>query len=83
MGVMRNECDMKTKTKSVEIPPGVDALMTPAQVAAALSISARTLRTKIATGKFPRSESPPGCDPRWRVSTFNRWVKKNYGRDES
>lgn len=31
------------------------------------------------TGKFPASESPPGEDPRWRLSTVNSWIDRTYG----
>ena len=76
---------MKPKTKSPpSLPPGVNALLKPAQVAAALSFSVPTLYRMIDRGEFPRSESPPGTDPRWRISTFNDWVDKNFsGRDNT
>lgn len=60
----------------VGIPPGVDALLSPKQVAAALSCSTRELYRLISNSEWPEADTPPGKHPRWRVSTFNRAVER-------
>lgn len=77
---------MKTKTakkkpesRHVDLPPGVSGVMSIRQIARALDVTPRQAARLIASGEFPRSESPAGHDPRWRVSTFNQWVEATYG----
>lgn len=81
---------MKTKEKprarpapAAILPPGVNAVLTPAQVCAAIQCSPETLRRLVRNGEFPASESPEGRDPRWRLSTVNGWIDQTYGRREA
>ena len=71
---------LKSRIVKHEIPPGVNCLMRPEQVAAALSCSRAELYRLLARGEFPASESPPGKSPRWRVSTLNAWIDRTYGK---
>lgn len=64
------------------LPPGVDALLTPEAVAAALSCTLREFRRRRTTGSFPPPDSPAGKKPKWRVSTVNRWIEEVYSRGE-
>ena len=70
---------MRTKQSKIVPPPGVNILLTPAQVCVSLSCSATELRRRIANGEFPKHESPDGKDPRWRLSTINSWIDQTYG----
>lgn len=65
----------------VDIPPGVNLLLTTAQVSAVLNVHISKLRQMIAVGSFPRSKSVAGMDPRWSVAEVNAWVARNYGGD--
>jgi predicted DNA-binding transcriptional regulator AlpA len=57
------------------IPPGCEALLSNAQVAAALSVSVRKVQEMISAGEFPRCDFRIGDSPRWRVGTVNAWVE--------
>lgn len=57
------------------IPPGCDALLSNAQVAAVLSVSIRTVQYMVASGEFPKCDFKIGDSPRWRVKTVNAWVE--------
>lgn len=56
-------------------PPGCEVLMTTAQIAAAMGVSARQVHIMLSAGKFPRCDLRIGRLARWRVSTFNAWLE--------
>ena len=68
------------RTSPAELPPGVNALLSPQQVAAALSKSVREFRRLRTTERFPPPDSPDGERPRWKTSTVNAWIEKEYSR---
>ena len=71
----------KTKTKTpapsrADLPLGLEQLLRPIEVATALGCNVTTfglLRSR-QNHPFPPSDLPPGQDPKWRVSTVNRWI---------
>lgn len=65
-----------------DLPLGLDQLLRPIEVATALGCNSTTfklLRTR-PDHPFPHSDLPPGVDPRWRVSTVNRWIAEEATR---
>lgn len=74
----------KTKaTKEVPpIPNFSEALLGKAQICFALGVSLRTFQTMLSSGEFPKSDTHIGKFPRWRVVTFNAWVRKQCGVTE-
>jgi predicted DNA-binding transcriptional regulator AlpA len=71
---------VKTKkrkpTKVVELPPGIETLLTINQVAAAMGITRQTLRIRRQAGKFPKPDDTgvTGTRPKWRLSTVNEYL---------
>jgi predicted DNA-binding transcriptional regulator AlpA len=71
----------KTKpTKEAPPLPAIsEAMLGKAQICFALGVSLRTLQSMISTGEFPKHDTHIGKFPRWRVVTFNAWVRKQCG----
>jgi predicted DNA-binding transcriptional regulator AlpA len=65
----------KSRSQSLILPPGVDALLDKAQVCAAVGVCRRTLDGMISAGEFPGADTTIASGRRWRVSTFNAWVE--------
>lgn len=74
----------KTKaTKEAPPLPAIsEALLGKSQICFALGVSLRTLQSMLSTGEFPKSDAHIGKFPRWRVATFNAWVRKQCGVGE-
>jgi hypothetical protein len=61
------------------LPPGVNALLTTPQVAFALGrADPGWVRDQIAKGRFPPPDSPEGEHPRWKLSTLNDFIEREY-----
>lgn len=81
---------MKTsaKTKAAKlraapaIPTGCEAMMSRADVAAALRISVRHLDAMIGASEYPRPDTHLGRAPRWRRVTHDAWVLKTCGVED-
>lgn len=81
---------MKTRNRkptsareSPVLPTSLDALLSRAQVQAALGgITGRGLSKYIAGGEFPRPDTYLGKYPRWRTSTVNAWIAARCGKKE-
>lgn len=57
------------------LPPGCEALLGRDDVARAIGVSLRTLDAMLATERFPPPDFHVGPKPRWRVETYNGWVR--------
>jgi hypothetical protein len=65
-----------------DLPLGLDQLLTTTEVATGLGYKLtafKMLRTR-PDHPFPPSDLPPGQDPKWRVSTVNRWIAEEAAR---
>lgn len=64
---------MSMKTKP-DLPASCEALLTTAQIAAAMGVTARHVQAMLSAGKFPECDLRIGRLPRWKVSTWNQWI---------
>jgi predicted DNA-binding transcriptional regulator AlpA len=65
------------------LPPGCEAFLSKQQICFALGVSLRTLQSMLTTGEFPKPDARIGKFPRWRVASFNAWVRMKCGvKDE-
>jgi predicted DNA-binding transcriptional regulator AlpA len=63
------------RPKVVTLPPGLDSLLSRKQVCVALGgLSMRSFERMVSSGEFPSLDMRVGSMPRWKVSTFNRWI---------
>lgn len=69
----------KPTKEAPPLPNFSEALLGKAQICFALGVSLRTLQSMISTGEFPKHDGYVGKFPRWRVVTFNAWVRKRCG----
>ncbi len=69
----------KPRGEPPQLPSGCEALLTKAQICAALGVSLRTLQGMVSGGEFPREDLRLGVLPRWRVRTLNAWIEEKAG----
>lgn len=74
MDVEKRKMKRRKLTLDQLIPPGVDALLNTRQVCAALSVCNTKFRRLRRNELFPPPDVHIGQAPRWRASTFNRWL---------
>ncbi len=68
---------------AADLPPGVDAALTMAQVMAALGVRRTWIMAARSSGEFPQPDFPIGVAPRWRVSTVNAWMDRRVARHKA
>lgn len=61
------------------LPSSCEALMTVAQIAAALGVTTRQVHLMLSAGKYPPCDVRIGRLARWKVSTHNRWLESQCG----
>jgi len=73
----------KERPSRAELPLGLDQWLKPAEIAAGMGYELtkfHLLRSR-PVHPFPPPETPAGTDPRWRVSTVNRWSDEEASRN--
>lgn len=67
----------KTKEAITVLPVACEALLTAAQIACAMGVSARQVHLMISAGKFPKCDLRIGRLARWKVSSYNAWLERS------
>lgn len=71
----------KTTKLSPAIPANCEAMMSRADIAAALRVSVRHLDAMIGVEEYPKPDTHLGRAPRWRRETHDRWVRQRCGAE--
>lgn len=60
------------------LPPGVEVALGYPEIAQALGLSDRTVRTMVARGEYPPPETMIGNKSKWKLETHNAWVRAKF-----